>query len=204
MLGSRGAKSVFLVAALAMATVVPSCTDPVHDQEVQALGAELAGIPASEYHRAGQPCTVCHGPEGPAQTTFSVAGTIFWQPYVNAQNSKYQSSIGANNVTVSLVDDSGRQKQVVTNCVGNFWITPSDYPAAFPLEVNVYGPDNNSNSMGINLIGRSGSCATCHADPTNYNALGHVYLTAANPVPPDQSNISCPVNPNLAAQGSFP
>jgi hypothetical protein len=201
-------KALFSVAshALLIATATslasPACTDPVHDQEVSALGPEYPGVPPSAYHRAGQPCTVCHGPEGPAKTQFSVAGTIFWQPYQALTKGGVQSSIGANNVTVSLVDDNARQTQVVTNCVGNFWITPQDFPAAFPLEAAVYGPDGVNNTMGVNLISRAGSCATCHADPPNYNALGHIYLTPTAQIPSDQSSIMCPVDPNLADQGS--
>ena len=191
--------SGILALALAAAAAAPSCSDPVHDDEVKALGPEYPGIPPGEYHRAGQPCTVCHGPEGPAQTQFSVAGTIFWQPYVTT-NGQNQSSIGANNVTVSLVDDTGRQEQVVTNCVGNFWITPGDYPAAFPLLVTVFGPGGLTASMGTAQIGRSGSCATCHNDPPNYNSLGHVHLTTGA-IPPGQTNVTCPADPNLADLG---
>ena len=37
--------SCLLIAAMATAIVAPSCSDPVHDQEVQALGPEDPSIP---------------------------------------------------------------------------------------------------------------------------------------------------------------
>ena len=196
----RRGSSLLLSAAIAAAAMAPSCSDPVHDDEVNALGPEYPGIPPGEYHRAGQPCTVCHGPEGPAKTVFSVAGTIFWQPYVTA-NGKNESSIGANNVTVSLIDDNGVPVQVVTNCVGNFWISPGDYNPAFPMLAAVFGDDSTQESMGEAQIGRTGSCATCHADPPNYNALGHVYVTPGA-IPAGETNVTCPADPNLADEGS--
>ena len=66
-----------------------SCSlDPVHDGQVSALGAEDSSIPVGEYHRAGQPCTVCHGGEGPAKEVFSVAGTIYYEAYDSAKRAK--------------------------------------------------------------------------------------------------------------------
>jgi hypothetical protein len=174
-------------AILAAAVVVPSCSDPVHDQEVQALGPENPAIPKGEYHRAGQPCTVCHGPEGPAQTQFSVAGTIFWNPYQTG-------AVGANNATVSLVDSLGSTFEIATNCVGNFWVSPSLYSPAFPMLASI-GIQGQPTSSMFTQISRSGSCATCHADPPNYDAVGHVYLSVGAPPVADTD---CPVDPNLA------
>jgi hypothetical protein len=60
-------RSIHLAAALSgalgLGVSVASCdTDPVHQAEVDALGGEVQGVSQGEYHRAGQPCTVCHGP----------------------------------------------------------------------------------------------------------------------------------------------
>ncbi len=127
-------------AVAAAAVVAPSCQDPVHDQEVAALGPENPQIPRRQYHRAGQPCTVCHGPEGPAQTEFSIAGTIFWQPFEQASGAN-QGELGANNATISLIDDLGVPIQVSSNCVGNFWVTPAAYKPAFPVLVKIFAEE---------------------------------------------------------------
>jgi hypothetical protein len=182
------------------ALLAPSCQDPVHDQQVTALGPENPQVPRGQYHRAGQPCTVCHGPEGPAQTQFSVAGTIFWQPYLQA-NGQNQGELGANNATVSLIDDLGSTIEVTTNCVGNFWVTPGAYNPAFPILVKVFAEGQKFAQPMFTQISRAGSCGQCHSDPPNYNAVGHVYLTTGA-VPAAEQNVSCPVDPNLANLGA--
>ncbi len=189
--------SGLLVAGIATAVVVPSCSDPVHDQEVAALGPENPKIPQGQYHRAGQPCTYCHGPEGPAQTQFALAGTIFWQPF--EQPSGKQGELGANAAVVSVVDDLGATILIQTNCVGNFWITPGagSFNPQFPILVSVFPPGSQSPQVMFTEIGRASSCGECHADPPNYNAVGHVYLTQGD-IPAGQNNVSCPVDPNLA------
>jgi hypothetical protein len=69
---------LLLAASMVVAAAISSCADPVHDALVASLGPENPAVPQGQYHRAGQPCTACHGPEGPAKTQFSLAGTIFW------------------------------------------------------------------------------------------------------------------------------
>jgi len=183
---------------LVTGVLAPSCSDPVHDQMVQALGPEAPGVPAGEYHRAGQPCTVCHGPEGPAATQFSVAGTIFWNPLEGTADT---GAFGVDNATISLVDSTGSQVQISTNCVGNFWITPAAYNPNFPMLASVGVAGEPSVTM-FTQISRSGSCATCHSDPPNYDAVGHVYITGTAPVPASLQNGNCPVDPNLEDQGT--
>jgi mono/diheme cytochrome c family protein len=170
----------------------------VHDQAVQALGPEDPEIPPGQYHRAGQPCTVCHGPEGPAQTQFSVAGTIFGNPYI-AVGTGPSGSVGYNNAYISIVDDNGQISPAIeSNCVGNFWATPAAFNPAFPILVSVYPAGQTTGAQVMyTQIGRSSSCADCHSDPPNYNAVGHVYIDAKGPGAyiGDQS---CPADPNLA------
>jgi hypothetical protein len=187
---------LLLLAAITIAVVVPACQDPVHDAEVAALGPENPQVPRGQYHRAGQPCTVCHGPEGPASTQFSVAGTIFWQPYVQPSGQN-QGELGVNNATVSIIDDLGSTIQVNTNCVGNFWVTPGAYNPAFPILVNVFAEGQKFTQPMFTQISRWGSCGECHIDPPNYNTVGHVYMTTGG-VPAAEQNVSCPVDPNLA------
>jgi hypothetical protein len=191
--------------SLALAAVVAAAgcsTDPVHDAEVAALGPEVPGMPKSlfEYHRAGQPCLVCHGGEGPAHSQFSFGGTVFAGPFeCNSTN----NTTGVNNVYVGIVDSAGGHEGMTSNCVGNFYMpanSSSDYPAfpAYPVDVGVTPPDGVTLPMPTH-IGRNGSCAFCHADPTGPAALGHVYV----PAPADAGAMECPVSP-IAPSASCP
>ena len=66
-----------VVAGLLTWALVGCFVDPVHDEQVAALGPEPAGESPGPLHRPGQPCLVCHGGLGPAHQSFSVAGTVF-------------------------------------------------------------------------------------------------------------------------------
>src|SRR5690348_913971 len=66
-----------LLVVLAAIGASPSCSDPVHSDEVAALGPEADGVRPGPLHRAGQPCMTCHGGSGPAGAVFAVAGTVF-------------------------------------------------------------------------------------------------------------------------------
>ena len=52
-------------------------SNPVHDNEVAALGPEDPSVPPGPDHRPGQPCLVCHGGSGPASAQFAVGGTVY-------------------------------------------------------------------------------------------------------------------------------
>jgi len=188
---------LLLAGAMVVTAIVASCADPVHDQLVESLGPEDPSIPEGQYHRAGQPCTACHGPEGPAKTQFSLAGTIFWSGGV----AQYSGSvIGVNNAVVSVEDALANTIQVQTNCVGNFFVTPSTYTPAFPILVGVFeGPGNQYTARMATEIGRATSCAECHFDPVNYDTPGHIFLTGGAPPEAEvNANSNCPVDPNLA------
>ena len=106
---------------------------PVHDQEVQALGPENPEIPPAQYHRAGQPCTVCHGPEGPAQTQFSIAGTIFGTPYIEQQANDRLSA--GNDANISMIDDFGQRRPAIEQLRRQLLGDPSAFNPAFPILV---------------------------------------------------------------------
>jgi hypothetical protein len=180
-------RSFLLPVLLALA----SCnSDPVHDGEVAALGGEAPGIPKGEYHRAGQPCLVCHGGLGPASKQFSIAGTVFGGPFSYTTN----DTLGVGGATVVFLDDNGASANSSTNCVGNFYLaadSSTGWPSfpAFPVKTEVVSPTGSVIQMPSH-IGRDGSCATCHQDPPSLSTLGHVWVTYSPTAPP-----SCPVNP---------
>lgn len=180
------ARTCVYVAMVGAAALGASCVDPVHQQQIDALGPESDGVPQGEYHRAGQPCTVCHQDSGPASTTFAVAGTVFYGP---------DKTIGAVNVNVEMVDSLGSNFVATTNCVGNFYVPPDVWNPAFPILVQLQGADGNVLKMK-SQISRQGSCAGCHTDPLGAASPGHVHLSNTEPANPfiDQT---CPVGPEL-------
>jgi len=185
------ARSVgFTLALCALFPILPSCADdPVHDAEVTSLGEEVPGIPQGPYHRAGQPCTVCHGGLGPASTQFAMAGTVF--------NSK-TSLVGVDKAEILLVDANGSSPTmpVVTNCVGNFFITPDMYNPAFPVLVGIQS--GKAKTQMLTQISRAASCAECHTDPQSTSGAGHVFIDVS--VNPNEFR-ACPVNPDVGGDG---
>ncbi len=145
-----------------------------------------------QYHRAGQPCLVCHGGQGPASKQFSIAGTVFAGPFSNTGD----NTLGVSGATVAYVDDNTSTNFSTTNCVGNFWLLADgstgwpNFPA-FPILTEVISPGTPPVvTPMVGHIGRDGSCASCHADPPGPTTLGHVYANYSSPTTP-----SCPVNP---------
>lgn len=178
---STGKYVLFAIGAFLLA----ECTtyDPVHSEAVDALGAEDPNVPQGEFHRAGQPCTVCHGPKGPASQQFSIAGTVF---------ATADQKVGVAGAQVLLVDSLGSSPPgglLVTNCVGNFYISPDIWDPAYPVRVAVATPETSAQMIGH--IGREMSCASCHADPAGPTSPGHIYLNTT----PQTENTGCPVSP---------
>lgn len=174
--------------ALAIAVVAAACSDPVRDAEVRNLGAEFPNVPLGEYHRAGQPCVVCHGGQGPATKRFTVAGTVFAQQ---------GAAIGVDGATVAMTDSAGGQYTTKTNCVGNFFVRPEQWDPSFPILVRVFKGSQVKTMQGA--VGRERSCGRCHDDPSGglepFRAAGHVYLYGSgDSVPPAAM---CPVNPQV-------
>lgn len=177
---------------LACAGIAGSCADPIHDQAVAAQGPEVAGVDPSEFHRAGQQCTVCHEAAGPAKTTFRVAGTVFFGP---------AKLVGAEGVNVEMIDSLGSNYTAVTNCVGNFYVPPEAWDPAFPIFVQLQAPGAAGPLKMHSQISREGSCAGCHHDPSNYDSPGHVHASTQEPAQPF-IDPNCPVNPVLVTAGA--
>ena len=160
-----------IVALAAVALLAASDQDPVHDNEVTALGPEQPGVSPGPTHRPGQPCLVCHGGSGPASQQFAAAGTVYpWQS---------GSTAALTGVTVTLNATHDSIATATTNEVGNFYVLESQWVPAFPVHVQL-AYQSNSLSMTTH-IGRDGSCATCHFDPPGPETPGHVYVNFGSP-----------------------
>ena len=193
-----------------VASIGSSCNlDPVHRAGVNNLGPENGDAypTESEYHRPGEPCALCHSKEGPADSQFVLAGTIFWGP--DDYNKRVDSAY------VRILDANKTRKCFVTNCNGNFFVKPEEFSRiTFPLLVSVEvtkdpGKDENTNVIRrmTGHIGREPSCATCHIQGLrDFGSPGQIRMydtedqsKAANPKivdcpPPDDHPIitQCP------------
>jgi hypothetical protein len=154
-----------LLLALAAAFAFAGCQDPVHENEVAALGNEAPGVSPGPTHRPGQPCLVCHGGEGPGNPQFAIAGTVYQVP---------TATIGMNGATVKATDVNKSSASATTNSVGNFYIAASDYSPTYPVDVEI--DDGQVQTKMLTHIGRDGACASCHFDPPGPTTPGHVYL----------------------------
>ena len=187
-----------------VASMGSSCNlDPVHRAGVNNLGEEQSAQypPQSEYHRPGEPCALCHSKQGPADTEFVLAGTIFWGP------DRYDRRVDQAYVRVLGPDKT--QRCFVTNCNGNFYVTADQYSnLKFPLLISVErvklpgGPGpNDEKSIKIRRmtshIGREPSCGTCHIlGLRDFGSPGQIRLydtesevdTAKPPIPQDCPN----------------
>jgi hypothetical protein len=179
-------KIVLAAGAVATSTSLGSCViDPVQDGSIKSLGPDT-DLPASEYHRPGQPCLVCHGANGPAKGRFSIGGTLYYLP----DDAKRQP-VPVEGADVLIKDANGADLRVRTNCKGNFFIrycskaTCPGYAAGeytlvaevtYPFFTSVFNPKDGRGKPMNGHVGRDGSCAGCHRDPPFYDSPGHVYL----------------------------
>jgi hypothetical protein len=170
-----------LMAALGVCAVaVAGCGNPVIDSRIAALGDEDPNVAASEFHRAGQPCVLCHSEYEGASPELSVGGTVF---------ATITDQIPVDQVKVTLTDALGETRVVPTNCVGNFYITKDEWTPAFPLQASI---TYNLPSAGMPMvkqrpmnsrISRDGSCATCHNGNRTQASVGWVFCEDKQPTP---------------------
>jgi hypothetical protein len=138
--------------ALGLVLVVAAgCRDAVHDDAVDALGPEQKGVEQGPLHRPGQPCTVCHGGDGPGSPTFDLAGTVFALP---------DSPEPLRGATVVVIDGQGRTSVAGTNEVGTFYWLEDQLPLEFPLWTSI---EFCGRVVEMKTpIFRETSCANCH------------------------------------------
>ena len=142
-----------LTLLLASAAVATGCrNDPVPQAIIDGLPADSS--PNGPQHCAGQPCLACHDKYGGA-TEFAVAGTVY------SLDATMKNLVPAINIKVTVVDsNSGDSRKACTNAAGNFYITADNWTGiTYPLT-----PTAGGQTM-VSLIGRDGSCATCHRLP---------------------------------------
>lgn len=143
------------IATVLLAAAVLACGCR-HDPAAQAIidGLPPDSAPNGPQHRAGQPCLACHDKYGGA-TELAVAGTVY------ALDATKTKIVPAPNMRVVIVDsNNGDSRKTCTNAAGNFFLTAASWPdITFPLTPTVGGITMTS------LIGRDGSCASCHQLP---------------------------------------
>lgn len=182
----------FVLGAASLMAFVSSCADPEISGGAAALGKETSGIPKGEFHRAGQPCVVCHQDQGPAaDKPFVVAGSIFAQP---------ARMVGVKNAEIRMTDSQGTKFTAKTNCVGNFFVRSSEWQPHFPILVSI--AKNNIVRQMQGPIGRDGSCAHCHANAVTpddpFSQAGHVYLFGGDEPGSPNGSVDCAANPIAA------
>jgi hypothetical protein len=176
----RGHPFLAIAILFGIASFASSCNlDPVHRAGVNNLLEENPDLypPETEFHRPGEPCALCHSKAGPAESQFVLAGTIFWGP------DSYQNRV--DNAYVRVVDARGTKKCFVTNCNGNFFARPEQFPRiTFPLLVSVertVDPGKNETELKYKSmaghIGREASCAICHIQGLrDFASPGQIFL----------------------------
>jgi hypothetical protein len=150
----------------ALVLVLAAC-DPVHNDQIDALGGEAPGVRTGPLHRPGQPCTTCHDGSFGSPPEFSVAGTIF----LNATD-----TTPAVDASVVLKSADGATFTATTNRAGNFYMTPADFTPRYPMLVSVIA--NGITVKMVSEIGRDASCGTCHKDPAGPTSAGHICIPA--------------------------
>jgi hypothetical protein len=150
-----------------------TCTlDPVHDKAVADLGPEAPGVSPGALHRPNQPCLTCH--DGSTASTMSVAGTVY---------GVLDDARPLEGATVTLTDTPGTVFTATTNAAGNFYVMKSAWEPIYPLHVEVALEDISVTMSTI--IGRDGSCASCHTDPPTRISAGRIYLVPVAVLLPD-------------------
>ena len=166
-----------MIALVFAASVSASCFDPVHSDDVAALGPEKTGVIEGATHRPGQPCLVCHGASGPASPEFEIAGTIY--------ETAVDPSIAANDVEILVTDATGAQISVRrSNVAGNFYLEKDRqavfYPLTIELRSTLITDEPKGSKVMVTAIGRNGGCAFCHIDKIKdadrNTHMPHVYL----------------------------
>jgi hypothetical protein len=164
-----------------------SCGDKQLSKEVDRQGNEVAGVPQGQFHRPGKECVVCHQDGGEASDhPFTLAGTVF---------ASTNRQVGVAAASILLTDSDGSKFIATTNCVGNFFVRPSDWQPKYPIIVDIQKGDVRRTMSGP--IGRQTDCAFCHKqnidDPLS--EVDHIYLFGTDEPGLLDGDPTCPVDP---------
>lgn len=186
-LSAHSALSALSIAALGAALM--GCGNPAVDARIAALGEENPNVEEGEFHRPGQPCTLCHSAYEGVDPEITVGGTIFASP----AKEPGKLPVAVEGAEITLIDAEGVVKTVTTNCAGNFHLTKEQWNPSFPLQVEVRYPAPGAPNQQkptpsmASRISRDGSCAGCHYGPPNQGTPGYVFCEedpqVAFPVP---------------------
>jgi hypothetical protein len=160
MLSRRLLLSLSLTVAL-----LAACYDPTHLDAVANLGDEDPNVPRGANHRAGQPCLTCHGGDGPADSEFAIAGTLY---EVRGQSKPLVSG------SVIVTDAKNESRTLRSNDAGNFFIAKSEWQPTFPVRVAIEA--NEIRREMTTTIGRDGGCGTCHRSAGDRTYMPGVFL----------------------------
>ena len=83
----------------------------------------------------------------------------------------------AQGAIVHVTSSNGETHDLVSNSVGNFYMSSQEFIPTYPLVITVEG-DGVTQKMSTH-VGRDGSCAGCHVDPQGPTSPGRVYLHEA-------------------------
>jgi hypothetical protein len=132
------------------------------------LGPDTGPYDRGPLHRAGFPCTNCHGDLWwQDHPTFTLAGTVYRTPTDEG---------GSNGAQVLIEDANGQKITAQTNSVGNFFLMNT---LVFPLRVSVKSGSVEQKMRG--LIWRERSCANCHSKTLGVSSNGRVFAQEASP-----------------------
>lgn len=178
-------------------TVLVACSSPAIDEKIDALGGEAEGVEPGEFHRPGQPCTLCHSPYGEGSPEFALGGTVFSDP------TRFDRPVEG--VEVVVYDSVGDVYKATTNCIGNFYLEKGDKNPQFPLAAEIRCPTFTPAGEPIldgaqkpvfkvitmnSWISRDGSCAGCHTlRGAEVDSVGWIFCNGeaditGNPYPP--------------------
>jgi hypothetical protein len=181
---TRGALRSALAFAIACALAGCIGTSPEQAQ-ADALGPDTGRYEEGPLHRAGFPCTRCHGEQWWQESpTFELAGTVY---------GRSGDREGVDGAEVVVEDAAGHELRARTNRAGNFFFERGgsqpvqrgegrfEVPFAleFPLRVRVLMDGQEQVMHGA--IWRERSCAACHAGAPGADSNGPVFAFEVAP-----------------------
>jgi hypothetical protein len=115
--------------------------------------------PPDGHHNDGLTCMSCHNvPRGPFQP-FTIAGTLYADPFGQAPMSQ---------ATIHLIDANHNDIKLITAQNGNFF---TDQPIAFPVRPRASKCPSIDQEMPDDVNASGGNCNGCHAVGTNAGAM---------------------------------